>query len=111
MPRWLSDEEDYQRVWPRTLRSNPSIYLGASRSESHLLVVTILRDDPDTDKAVAVATSRVVDVTGDAVLLTTVVLTAGAAAQSRVAGFELTLGVGLVAGAVTSPYTVTQYRE
>jgi len=93
------------------LRSSPSIYPAPSRSESHLLVVTILRDDPDTDKAVAVATSRVVDVTGDAVLLTTVVLAAGATVQSRVAGFKLALGVGLVAGGVTSPFTVAQYRE
>ena len=75
----------------------------ASRSESHLLVVTIFRDDPDRDKVVAVATSRVVDVTGDTVLLTTVVLAAAATVQSRVAGFELALGVGLVAGAVTKP--------
>lgn len=79
-------------MWPET-----------SRSESHLLVVTVLLDDPDTDELVARMTSTVVTVTGDSVLLTAVVLAPGAAVEGVVGG--------LVVEAVASPFTVAQYRE
>jgi hypothetical protein len=95
----------------RTLNSSVPMWPETSRSESHLLVVTVLPDDPNTDELVAVATSMAVDVTGDSVLLTTVVLAPGAAVEGVVGGLEFGFGLGLVVGVVTSPFTVAQYRE
>ena len=78
-------------MWPAT-----------SASESHLLVVTKLRDDAEL---VNVAIATVVDVAGGSVLLTTGVLAAGVAVEIEDAGF------GLVVGVVTPPFYVAQYRE
>jgi hypothetical protein len=78
----------------RTLRKSASIWLVASRSESHLLVATAMRDGPDTDELVAVETSTVVEVIADAVLLTTVVLGAGAAVEIGVCGVRTWTGTG-----------------
>jgi hypothetical protein len=58
-----------------------------------------------------IETLRVVDVTGDSVWLTTIVLVLGATVEVGVAGFELALGLGLVVEAVASSFAVAQYRE
>ena len=90
-----------------------------SRSGSHLLVVTKLREAPEPVKVV---TATVVDVTGAAVLLTTVVPAAGDVAGDAVllttvvlaAGATVEVGVTecrLMAGVVTGPYAVAQYWE
>jgi hypothetical protein len=52
----------------RTLNSSAPMWPETSRSESHLLVVTALPDDPNTDELVAVAISIAVDVTGGSVI-------------------------------------------
>jgi hypothetical protein len=51
-----------------------------------------------------------VEVAADAVLLTAVVLAAGAAVEVGFVGFELGLGLELALGVVTNPFTVAQYR-
>jgi len=65
------------------------------RSESHLLVVTKLPDDAEP---VEVVIATAVEVTDGAVLLTTVVVAAGAA-----------VGVGFVIEVVMKSFAVAQY--
>jgi hypothetical protein len=59
--------------------------------------VTKLRDDPEPVKVV---TATVVEVAGGSVLLTTVVLAAGAAVEAGGAGFGLVVGLVLSEGSI-----------